>query len=156
MFVNPNDTSTAAKSAGASAGAAAVDDDDDETPADKAKAAAKAKKIKAVAKITATEKLERGCVWLARKCLTRTSGYLLHSRDVVSTPLSVSLSLNYPSYFLCFPLARSLPRSVPMATYWKYVRASGTWTMLLGVVGGQVFFNVVQGVSNWWLGYWWG
>jgi len=43
---------------------------------------------------------------------------------------------------------------VPLATYWKYIRASGTWLMLLGVVGGQVAFNLVQGVSNWWLGYW--
>jgi hypothetical protein len=107
VFVNPNALSPAAAKATAkvAAGAAADDDDDgDATPDGKAKAAAKAKKIKAVAKITETEKLERG--------------------------------------------------SVPVATYWKYIRASGTWTMLLGVVGGQVFFNVVQGVSNWWLGYW--
>jgi len=45
-------------------------------------------------------------------------------------------------------------RSVPLSTYWKYIRASGTWLMLLGVVGGQIAFNLVQGVSNWWLGYW--
>lgn len=34
--------------------------------------------------------------------------------------------------------------SVAFSTYWKYITASGKFTMLVGVIGGQIMYNLSQ------------